>query len=251
MSTASPRRAARLAGSALALALALALASCGSLLPERKGPPPSLFQLTAAKSFAGGPRTLNVQLGVEEPVAARGIDIDRIAIKPSPYEIKYLAGARWIDRAPHMVQSLLVESFDNAMAKGGVGRPGEGMRADYLFASELRDFEVDDTQAGPTRVAVRLTAKILTAPGGKLVAARDFAQEVETKGRSTSAVVAAFDEAFIHVASAAVMWTLDTLGARAESGEEPVAQTEIAPAVPAGRKGQDLSARPSPEAARP
>lgn len=233
MSMLLSRPALRLAAPALALALTLALASCGSLLPKRDGPPPALFQLTAAKSFAGAPRTLNVQLSIDEPVAPRGLDIDRIAIKPSPYEIKYLAGARWSDRAPRMVQALLVESFENAMDKGGVGRPGEGLRAEYLFASELRNFEVDDTQAGPPRIAVRLSAKILTAPGGKLVAAESFAHDVAARGRSTRAVVAAFDEAFDQVGSAAVMWTLETLGARASDGEQPVAQSDLAAPEPA------------------
>ncbi len=233
------------------VALALGLAGCGSLLPARNETPPALFQLTAAKSFKGAPRALNVQLGIDEPVAPRAIDIDRIAIKPSPFEIKYLAGARWSDRAPRMVQSLLVESFDNAMQKGGVGRPGEGLRADYWFASELRNFEVDDTQAGGPRVVMRLSAKILTAPGGKLVAAESFVHEIEARGRSTSAVVAAFDEAFDQVASAAVMWTLETLGARAENGEQPVAQSEPPSPAPASNSRQDPSAKPSPAADRP
>jgi cholesterol transport system auxiliary component len=224
-------RMARRAG--LVLGLALALASCGSLLPKRDESPPALYQLNAAKDFKGARRALNVQLSVDEPAAPRGLDIDRIAIKPSPYEIKYLAGARWSDRAPRMVQMLLVESFDNAISKGGVSRPGEGLRADYLFASELRNFEVDDTGAGPPRIAMRLSAKILTTPGGKLVAARSFAHEVEARGRSTSAVVAAFDEAFNRVASASVQWTLETLGARAANGEQPVARSEETLSSPA------------------
>lgn len=212
----------------LLLALALMLANCASLLPKREGPPPSLFQLTAAKSFPGALRGLDIKLGVDEPAAPRALDSDRIAIKPSPYELRYLAGARWSDRAPRMLQMLLVESFDNAMTKGGVGRPGEGLRTDYLFTSDLRNFEVDDTAAGRPRVVVRLSAKILAVPGGRLIAAQSFAQEAQANGRSTDAVVEAFDEAFNKVAVAAVTWTLGTLGAQAANGERPVAQRDAA-----------------------
>jgi cholesterol transport system auxiliary component len=215
----------------LLLAIALMLANCASLLPKREGPSPALFQLTAAKSFPGAERALDIKLSVDEPAAPRALDIDRIAIKPSPYELKYLAGARWSDRAPRMLQMLLVESFDNAMTKGGVGRPGEGLRTDYLFTSELRNFEVDDTGAGRPRARVRLSAKLLTVPGGRLIAAQSFAHEAQAGSRSTGAVVEAFDEAFNGVAVAAVTWTLQTLGARAANGERPVAQRE--PAAPA------------------
>jgi cholesterol transport system auxiliary component len=233
------------------LALALALAGCGSLLPAREGPPPALYQLTAAKNFEGGPQALNVQLGVDEPVAPRGLDIDRIAIKPSTYELKYLARTRWSDRAPRMVQTLLIESFDNALEKSGVGRPREGFRADYTLASELRNFEVDDTEAGRPRIGVRLSVKLLTSPGGRLVAAETFAQEVPSNGRSTPAVVAAFDEAFHQVARDTVTWTLDTLGARAKKGERPVAQSEPASPAPASGKAGDPSANPPPAADQP
>lgn len=228
------------------LALALALAGCGSLLPAREGQPPALYQLTAAKDFEGGPRASNVQLTVNEPVAPRSLDIDRIAIKPSTYELKYLAHTRWSDRAPRMVQTLLIESFDNALAKGGVGRPGEGLHTDYMLTSELRNFEIDDAQAGRPNIAVRLSVKLLTSPGGRLVAAETFGREVPSRGRSTAAVVAAFDEAFDQVARDTVTWTLDRLGTHAKNGERPVARSEPASPAPSGGEASNSPAKPPP-----
>jgi hypothetical protein len=47
------------------------------------------------------------------------------------------------------------------------------------------------------------------------------------------------------------MWTLEALGARAENGEQPIAQSEPASPAPTSGKEQDLSAKPSRAADRP
>ena len=78
---------------------------------------------------------------IEEPVAAGGLDTDAIAIYPSPTEVKYYAGARWTERAPKMIQTLLVESFENSGKITAVGRQAIGLYSDYNLKTELREFQ--------------------------------------------------------------------------------------------------------------
>lgn len=190
---------------ALALAASLLAAACGSVLPER-GPPPDLYQIALSGAPAEASARGTAQLVVEEPVAARGLDTDRIAVRPAPHELKYLAGARWSDRAPRLVQALLIEALEETGGLAGVGRPSDGMRADYALVSELRAFEVDRAGSG-TRVAVRLSAKLVREPAGQVAASRVFERVAESRSTSPARVVQAFNEAAEGVAREAAAWT--------------------------------------------
>ena len=59
----------------------------------------------------------------------------------SPTTIDYFANAAWSDRAPAMVQSLLIESFEQTGKIISVSRDLAVLRADYILMSELRRFE--------------------------------------------------------------------------------------------------------------
>src|SRR5712671_4897686 len=103
----------------LGLVLALALSACS--LPNFGGPAPDLYTLSPKSTFAAELPQVGWQLVVEEPSAAKGIDTDRIAIAPTPLEVKYFPNARWADRAPKMVQTLMIQSFENTKKIVSVG----------------------------------------------------------------------------------------------------------------------------------
>lgn len=48
---------------------------------------------------------------------------------------------RWVDRAPLIVQALLIESFENTDRVPAVGASGVGLRADYYVVPDLREFQ--------------------------------------------------------------------------------------------------------------
>lgn len=192
------------------LGLSLLLAACGGLvnLPG-SGPAPDLFDLTPKTSFDAKLPQVAVQLVIEEPTAARPLDSDRVALRPSATEIKYFAGARWSDRAPKMVQRLLVESFENTDKIVAVGPQSIGLRADYILKSDLREFQAEyfDIEGTP-RVRVRLNVKLIKMPEARIVASRTFERTVVASATDTRAIVAAFDETLGKVMRRAVEWTL-------------------------------------------
>ena len=53
------------------------------------------------------------QLAVEAPAAAANLNTGRIAIALTPTSTDYYAKAAWTDRAPLMVQTRIVDSFEN------------------------------------------------------------------------------------------------------------------------------------------
>jgi len=124
------------------LSCAAAFTSGCGVLPFDK-PAPDLYVLTSKSSFSADLPNVDWQLTVEIPLADAGINTSRIAARKSVVSIDYYQGANWIDTAPRMVQTLLVESFENSSQIIGVGRQSSTLRADYTLLLELREFQAE------------------------------------------------------------------------------------------------------------
>ncbi|MBM3518029.1 MAG: hypothetical protein FJX56_09200 [Alphaproteobacteria bacterium] len=191
----------------LALA-ALGLAACGGLLPEA-GPPPDFYTLTPKTTFSAGLPAVEWQLVVEERSAPGGLAGQSIALRTTPVEIKYFASAWWSERAPRLVQTLLVDSFENSRRIVSVGRDGFGLRSDFTLRTDLREFQAE--YADPDRaplVRVRLNAKLIRQPRREIVASETFEATIQASGTAMPEVVLAFDEALGKVTKRVVEWTL-------------------------------------------
>jgi cholesterol transport system auxiliary component len=202
------RRSMMLAGAALPLSAGL-LSGCGGLIPQ--APPSNLYTLSPKTIFTDTLPRVDWQLVVEEPFAAGGLDTHKIAIFTNPYEVKYYAEARWSERAPRMVQTLLVESFENTGKIVAVGRQSVGLRSDFNLKGELREFQAElKDDRGLPEAHVALQVKLVAQPRQQIVAAATFSQRVRAKNTSLLGVVAAFDEALGYVLRETVQWTLMT-----------------------------------------
>ncbi len=190
---------------ALALGSALAL-GCGSLINSE--PPPDLYSLTPKSTFPEETPAVAWQLVIEEPIAARGLDTTRIAARPTPTQLQYIAGARWTNRAPRMVQTLLIESFENSERIVAVGRQALGLRSDYSLKTELREFQVEYFERPLGLVRVRINAKLVALARQKIVASRNFERTVAVETGNVSGIVDAFDDALGGVLKRLVHWSL-------------------------------------------
>lgn len=199
--------------------LALALAACGSVVGDLAGDPPDLYTLTPKTTFETGLPNVSWQLVVEEPTASGGLNTDRIARRSNPIDLAYFADAVWTDRAPQMVQTLLVESFENSQAIVAVGRKAIGLRSDFDLKGELREFQAEyDGEARPPLVRVRLNVRLIRQPRRQIVAFENFEATQRAEGTSMPQVVAAFDEALGKVLRQVVQWTLREGEAAARAG---------------------------------
>ena len=195
----------------LALGLAVALMGCGGLLPN-PGPLPTLYTLTPKNTFRDDLPTVTHQLVVEEPRAAGALATQSIAIRTDPVELQYFAGARWTERAPRLIQTLLVESFENTGEIVAVGREAIGLRSDYNLRSDLREFQVEYSDPdSPPLVRVRINAKLIRQPRREIVASRTFEHTAQATTTGTRAAIMAFDEALGKVLRRVVEWTLMTM----------------------------------------
>lgn len=182
------------------------LAGCGSLIPF--GEAPNLHTLTPKSSFDDNLPTVGWQLLIEPPFAAAALDTVRIAVLTATTSVDYYAGVAWTDLAPEMVQTLIVESFENSGRIVAVGRETVGLRADFVLSTELREFQAERLGDGSVQVRVRINAKLIYAVRRAIVAntTLEFVAPVAAPGFDQ--VILAFDEALGKVLRRLVAWTL-------------------------------------------
>lgn len=193
-----------LLASVLAPGLSLGLASCGSKASN------DTFDLTASVSeVATAASARNRQLLVADPSALKALDSEQILVRVSGAEIRYLSQSQWSDRLTRVVQSKLVEAFENTGRLGGVGRPGQGLAIDYQLITDVRSFEI--AAEGTDRGVVEISAKLLNDRNGTVKAQRVFRAEVPSSGSDSSAYVTALDRAFARVTADMVAWTLQSI----------------------------------------
>lgn len=190
---------------ALSLVAALSLAACGNFLGVPKAAS-NIFTLTPKSTFQAGLPAVEWQLVIEEPLAAGGLDSSRIAVKPNEIELKYFSDSRWTERAPKMIQTLLVESFENSGTIVAVGRQAIGLRSDFSLKTELREFQVEPYRGGGVRV--RVNAKLIRQPRQLIINSASFEATAQPEGTGMRANIRAFDAALGAVLRDIVEWSI-------------------------------------------
>jgi cholesterol transport system auxiliary component len=197
----------RLMATAAGLPLAALVAACELGVPGQ-GPPPVLYRLTPKSTFDETLPPVDWQLILEVPVADAGLSTTRVALQRSPTQLEYYARSSWTDRAPLMVQTLMIESFENSERIIAVGREAVGLRADFILKTELREFQAEYYSADTPTVRVGVNAKLVAMPRRNIVASQSFRAEARAAADDMDEIIPAFDEALGRVMKNLVEWTL-------------------------------------------
>ena len=191
---------------ALIAAVATSIAACG--LPGADRAPPQLFVLSPKSTYSPDLPKVEWQLAIDTPIAEAGLSSSRIALRHSALSVEYFARAAWTDTAPSMVQTLLVESFENTGKIVAVGRQSIALRGDYVLVTELREFQAEYDGKPAPEVRVRLNAKLIRMPHRVIVANHTGESALPAENGSLEAVAAAFDDALGKVLKRTVEWCL-------------------------------------------
>ncbi len=148
----------------------------------------------AARGFRG-------QLAIAVPDATLPANSNEIVVRTGPQSVAYLSGAQWADKLPPLIQSRLIESFQNAHLLRAVGRPG--ILADATLNTTLRRFDFD---AARGEASVQISAELVAA-SGRTIASRLFSANVPVPSSEPSAVAAALDASLARVMREIVLWT--------------------------------------------
>ncbi|WP_416408837.1 ABC-type transport auxiliary lipoprotein family protein [Agrobacterium rosae] len=178
------------------------LAGCGSAKNDTFDLSVSSGTVTQAPSFRSR------QLLIAEPTALKALDSENIVVRLSGSEVQYLGNSQWSDRLPRMVQSKLVEAFEDTGKLGGVGRPGQGLAIDYQVVTDIRAFEVDTAKNLAT---IEISVKLLNDKNGTVKAQEVFRSTARVSGSGSANFVKALDSAFASTSREIVAWTLRSL----------------------------------------
>lgn len=172
----------------------LMLGGCGSA-------PLATFDLSAPRVDTKT-RALKGILSVTEPSAPAPADSDRIVVRTGSTSLAVVTGAQWTERLPRLLQTRLIQTFENAKGMKNIARPGDGAVPDHVLVWDLRRFELDalDHQA-----RVEISVRLLD-PAGKIVAAQIFAADVPGDADEAGAAVQALDAASNNVLQQIVIW---------------------------------------------
>jgi cholesterol transport system auxiliary component len=177
---------------AAALTLPLLLAACGAALDT--------YDLSAA--MPPPQRPLRAQLRVAEPLASTDLDSARILVRAGPQQLATLAGAKWPDRLPAVLQARLIQSFENAGLAPQVSRRPTAPSG-YELQLDIRHFEL---VVARSRIEIDIAAKIVSASGG-VAGAQVFTAEAPVASTAPANVSAAMNGALSSVMARIVAFT--------------------------------------------
>jgi cholesterol transport system auxiliary component len=183
---------------------------CSGLLGG--GEPAHLYRVTPQSTYPPNLPHQPVQLLVDVPRAPAGLDSSQIALSRSAVSIDYFADSAWTDRAPLLVQTALLESFENSRAINAIDRESVGLRADFILKTELRHFEaVYDSSNGPPTVWVAINTRLVNPSNRNIVAQSSFERHQTASANNVPSIVASFNEALGGVMKDIVVWTVTNL----------------------------------------
>jgi cholesterol transport system auxiliary component len=166
--------------------------------------------------------TVDWQLVLVKPSAARVVDSPRINVRPTPSELEVYKGVSWAQPATDMLDDALVRGFEDSGRINGVARVTTGIRADYKLAMDVRRFEADYRgQATPTAL-IEVNAKLIHVIDQRVVADRTFRQENPVGSTDVAQVTAALEQGLQTLTTNVVGWTLVT-------GEQDHARAAVTP----------------------
>ncbi len=207
---------------AVCAAAAIALTGCQALSAiDSVAEPTDLYTVTPKSTFDHDLPNVYWQLAVEVPVSAASLNTGRIAIQMSPTSTDYYAKVAWTDRAPLMVQTRIVDSFENTRKIVAVARESIALRANYVLQPDLRNFEAMYFYGQPPIVKVRIIAKLVRMPDRQIIGVASFERCVRARADKVPKVVDAFDQALGSVIKRLVSWTLRTPPPRPPSDSAP------------------------------
>ncbi len=192
----------------LVLGTALLLSACQNLIPGANKAPPRLYELTPKSTFDGKLPRISAQIIIETPSASSGLTTSRIAVKERAVTLDYYAQSEWTDVAPNLVQTLMVESFENSKRALSVARDGSGLRSDYIIKADLREFQAELYRGPKPSVNVRINIKLVRMPERDIIASQTFQARVVASSGEIDDVIEAFDESLGKVLKRVVEWTI-------------------------------------------
>ena len=196
----------------LSLGMSLFLLSgCSSILPKG-APAPRQYTLNAPVTTEAGDK-IPARLQILIPQATPGLETERIVLRNTDNQVDYFADTKWTGTLTALVQSLLVESFDNTHRLQSVGSDLVAINQNYNLLIEIRDFQAEYLKGSSNpRAHIRIIAKLIKSDTNDVVTTNTYDESAMASGNNLQEIIPAFDKAWQQASAKIVSDTLQTLG---------------------------------------
>jgi phospholipid/cholesterol/gamma-HCH transport system substrate-binding protein len=206
-------------------------------------PEPTTYDVPPPDDFAQVAALPSDQLTIATPTTVIVLDTQRIVIQSPTGTAPAFPEARFADNIPPLLQSRLVQGFENA-GYLKVAADGGDLEGDYKLSLDIRKFQLDTTAA--PKATVEFSAKLLDADG-KVVDAKIFAADAPVTATDDAAVAAkGIGDAFAKAATDLINWTLAAI-----SGNEKAAPSDDDLELPPPATDQPAAQPPATDAPTP
>ncbi|MCK5575735.1 MAG: membrane integrity-associated transporter subunit PqiC [Sphingomonadales bacterium] len=187
-------------------ALSLALASCGPLIElPGSGEAPSHYSLQVPTGTGGDVTSTDWKIFLDEPRVPGMLRLDRIAVKSGERETEYLAGARWSDRTPELLQGYWVELLHTQGFTNVFGGDDIEILTDHNVRITVQIFQAEVDGANVVG-HVRLHAVLLKNRPVEPVARKTFDGRAQAAGDSKQTIVAVINDALDDASFQMINW---------------------------------------------
>jgi phospholipid/cholesterol/gamma-HCH transport system substrate-binding protein len=162
-----------------------------------------VYDLTAPSDFPPIDAASRGQLAVAEPSSLIMLDSRKILVRPNPSDDPGFAKAEWSDNVPKLLQSKIIQTFENAGLSRNVSRPVEAGAPDKVLSIDIRKFGIS-TAAEPI-AEIEFSARIL-GDNGRIVDAKVFRSSAPAGDLKAASAAAALDRVFGQSARELVTW---------------------------------------------
>jgi len=187
----------------MASAIGGLLAGCGGLhSSERLDQVYTLEAATPVDSpaaadapVATGTSEVRPTLQLLRPLAAPGLDTDRIAVVRNVSQLDFYAASRWPAPLPEVLQSLAISALRSSGHYRAVQTEGTAVAADEVLQLEIRRCQAEYGSGGDVAVHVQLVATLGRRTDRSLVASVEAESVTPVAENRLQAVIAAYRKA--------------------------------------------------------
>ncbi len=180
-----------------------ALCTLLTLISGCSGTPPQIYDLNSVEGRMIAGRGQKSQIIIYEPNVIALYDSERIVVKGKNQGFTYLPQSQWADKLPKLVQTRMIQSFENASRYKSVGRPGDHISASAVLTTDIRAFEISEE----TREAVvEISAKLVSQGSGKIETTRIFTARSPVNTIDGSGSSTALNNALQNALSQIINW---------------------------------------------
>jgi len=171
------------------------LSGCTGFL-ETNAPPVQSYVLRVTPSQQSAVQPLKGTLRVSRPLAAPGLESERIVLVQSDNRLSHFEASRWAASLPEVIEALAIEKLRGAGIWNIVQGSNTGFPSDYTLQMTVRRFDADYSE-NPNSPTVRVALDCIVARRTDRELLSGFSVEaVEPVGENRLAnVVEAFERA--------------------------------------------------------